>query len=71
MLSVPEKYHYTTIKCPECGGQMEAVSTETMRVTRQFIEELEDADAEVSEGSPGVTTLRRVAALQGAAEDDE
>ena len=41
MLSVPEKYHYTTIKCPDCGGELEAVSTETMRVTRDFIEGLE------------------------------
>ena len=55
MLSVPEKYHYTTIKCPDCGGELEAVSTETMRVTREFIEGLEESRDEV-----GVTSLPRV-----------
>ena len=55
MLSLPEKYHYTTIKCPDCGGDVEAVSTETMRVTREFIEGLEESRDEV-----GVTSLPRV-----------
>jgi len=52
MLSVPEKMHYQTIACPDCGGQVEAVSTETVRVTRQFIEQLEDGGDQV-----GVTSL--------------
>jgi transcription initiation factor IIE alpha subunit len=52
VLSVPEQIHYQTITCPDCGGQVEAVSTETVRVTRQFIEQLEDGDDQV-----GVTSL--------------
>ena len=58
MLSVPEKYHYTTIKCPDCGEALEAVTTDTMRVTRDFIEELKDSADPV-----GITTLSRVSAL--------
>ncbi len=59
MLSVPEKYHYTTIKCPDCGEAIEAVSTETRRVTRDFLEGLEEPEDEV-----GVTSLPRVATLK-------
>ena len=58
MLSVPEKYHYTMIKCPDCGGELEAASTETVRVTREFIEELEDDGK-----SAGVTNLRQLSTL--------
>jgi len=58
MLSVPEKYHYTTIKCPECGHAIEAVTSDTMRVTRDFIEELKGSEEPV-----GITTLSRVGAL--------
>lgn len=58
MLSVPEKYHYTTIKCPDCGEVLEAVTTDTMRVTRDFIEELQDSGEAV-----GITTLSSVSAL--------
>jgi len=55
MLSVPEKLHYKTVTCPDCGGELEAISTETMRVSRQFLEELEeDIGDEV-----GVTSLPR------------
>ena len=41
ILAVPEKYHYQSITCPDCGGELEAVTTETMRVTRDFIDQLE------------------------------
>ena len=55
MLSVPEKMHYKSITCPDCKGELEAISTETMRVTRQFIEELAGDEDDV-----GVTSLPRV-----------
>ena len=55
MLSVPEKMHYKTITCPDCGNVLEAISTETMRVSRQFIEELEEDLGE----DVGVTSLPR------------
>ena len=55
ILAVPEKFHYKTITCPDCAGELEAVTTETMRVTREFIEQLEgDADDEV-----GISSLPR------------
>jgi len=48
-LSVPEKFHYKTIICPDCGGELEAMTTETIRVTREFLEQLEgDAGDELS-----------------------
>ena len=55
MLSVPEKMHYKSITCPDCGGELEAISTETMRVSRQFIEELEEDLGD----DVGVTSLPR------------
>ena len=59
LLDVADKYHYQTIECPSCGKPVEAVTTDTIKVSRELIEQVagDSPQTPMSEVSPGVFQL--------------
>ncbi|HCP46720.1 MAG TPA: hypothetical protein DIU15_11790 [Deltaproteobacteria bacterium] len=59
LLDVADKYHYQSIECPSCGKPVEVATTDTIKVSRDFIEQLGagGSKAPVSEVAPGVFQL--------------
>ncbi|MFH1421878.1 MAG: hypothetical protein ABIH42_04085 [Planctomycetota bacterium] len=39
-LAVSEKLHYEMIKCPKCGHEFQVFGSETIRLSREFLDNL-------------------------------
>jgi len=39
-LKIGEKHHYKMIKCPQCGREFQALGSETINLTREYLDKM-------------------------------